>query len=194
MARKRKLVLLEVDQGDVIEFIAENGSLESATNTVVRCEVEALMGMVGGSTGSGGAAGGNRSGSSGGTSSGQGGSGSASGVREGASGGSGGGAAASGGATAKAKSKAGATKKAGAPAPSRAPRPRARERIFGRRQCRVLGQRIGINLDGILELRVRHRHGQAVDPQLQLRGRPAHAPAWCDHQEHDDNGGQVLTD
>ena len=51
------LVLLEVDQGDVIEFIVENGSLESATNTVVRCEVEALMGMVGGSSGSGSAAG-----------------------------------------------------------------------------------------------------------------------------------------
>ena len=75
IARSR-LALLEVDQGDVLEFIAENGTLESATNTVVRCEVEALMGMVGGSTGSGGAAGtGNRSGTTGSSTSGQSGTG-----------------------------------------------------------------------------------------------------------------------
>src|SRR5690348_13440514 len=44
---------IEVDRGDVVAFIVENGTLESATNTVVRCEVEALMGMVGGTSGSG---------------------------------------------------------------------------------------------------------------------------------------------
>ncbi|MBV8416356.1 MAG: hypothetical protein JO251_14190, partial [Verrucomicrobia bacterium] len=32
------LDLVEVDQGDVIEYVVENGTLESATNTVVRCE------------------------------------------------------------------------------------------------------------------------------------------------------------
>jgi len=48
------LDLVEVDQGDVIEYVVENGTLESATNTVVRCEVEALMGMVGGTSGASG--------------------------------------------------------------------------------------------------------------------------------------------
>ncbi len=37
--------------GDVIEYVVENGTLESANNTQVRCEVEALMGMVGGTSG-----------------------------------------------------------------------------------------------------------------------------------------------
>ena len=55
--------LAEVDRGDVIEYVVENGTLESASNTVGRCEVEALMGMVGGSSGSSGAGGANSSGS-----------------------------------------------------------------------------------------------------------------------------------
>src|SRR5208282_6787641 len=59
------LQLVEVDQGDVTEIVVENGTLESAKNTVVRCEVEALMGMVGGTAGSSGAGGSSSSGSSG---------------------------------------------------------------------------------------------------------------------------------
>ncbi|WP_205678631.1 efflux RND transporter periplasmic adaptor subunit [Aquisphaera insulae] len=46
------LPLVEIDQGDVVEYIVENGALESASNTVVKCEVEALLGMVGGSSSS----------------------------------------------------------------------------------------------------------------------------------------------
>jgi multidrug resistance efflux pump len=41
--------LVEVGRGDVRVVVVENGSLESANNTTVRCEVEALMGLVGGS-------------------------------------------------------------------------------------------------------------------------------------------------
>jgi HlyD family secretion protein len=66
--------LVAVDQGDVTEYVVENGTLESASNTVVRCEVEALIGTVGGTNGTG-AAGTNRSGTSGTSGSGQGGSG-----------------------------------------------------------------------------------------------------------------------
>ena len=62
------LELWEVDLGDVSEAIVENGTLESASNTVVRCQVEALIGMVGGSKSSG-TSGTNRSGSGSGTSS-----------------------------------------------------------------------------------------------------------------------------
>src|SRR4051812_19861416 len=38
--------LVEVDRGDVDLYVNENGSVESAVNTTVRCEVEALMGVV----------------------------------------------------------------------------------------------------------------------------------------------------
>ncbi len=69
------LNLVEVDQGDVIEYVVENGTLESATNTVVRCEVEALMGMVGGTSGSSGSGASGRSGTSGSSGSSQSGSG-----------------------------------------------------------------------------------------------------------------------
>ena len=106
------LDLVEVDQGDVIEYVVENGTLESATNTVVRCEVEALMGMVGGTSGAGGAGGASRTGTTGSSGSGQGGSGTT-GTQGGsnASGGSESGGGSEGGATKKAKSKAGTSKK-----------------------------------------------------------------------------------
>lgn len=45
------LDLIEVDRGDIIELIVENGSVESASDSVVRCEVEALIGTVGGASG-----------------------------------------------------------------------------------------------------------------------------------------------
>src|SRR4051794_7094783 len=53
---------LEVDRGDVVLVVTENGSLESADNATVRCQVEALIGTTGGAGGSQG----NRSGTSGG--------------------------------------------------------------------------------------------------------------------------------
>jgi len=43
--------MLEVDQGDLALVVTENGSLESAKNATVRCQVEALIGMVGGAQG-----------------------------------------------------------------------------------------------------------------------------------------------
>lgn len=46
------LDLVEVDRGDIVELIVENGSVESASDAVVRCQVEALIGTVGGSSGS----------------------------------------------------------------------------------------------------------------------------------------------
>ncbi|MGA7497569.1 MAG: hypothetical protein WBX00_12655, partial [Isosphaeraceae bacterium] len=105
------LDLVEVDQGDVIEYVVENGTLESATNTVVRCEVEALMGMVGGTSGASGAAGSSLSGTTGSSGSGQGGSGTTGTQGESnASGGSGSGGGSQGTATTKAKSKAGSSK------------------------------------------------------------------------------------
>ena len=47
------LATLEVDRGDVAMVVTESGSLESAENATVRCEVEALIGMVGGTAGGG---------------------------------------------------------------------------------------------------------------------------------------------
>lgn len=52
---------LAIDSGDVEQLVVENGSLESANNTTLRCQVEALIGVVGGSAqqqAGGGAAGG----------------------------------------------------------------------------------------------------------------------------------------
>jgi HlyD family secretion protein len=80
---------VEIDRGDVDIVVVEYGALESASNTTVRCQVEALMGTVGGaqggtakgsggtggSSGQGSASGGGASGSQG--SSGSGGSGQA---------------------------------------------------------------------------------------------------------------------
>jgi len=56
------LDLIEVDRGDILELIVENGSVESATDAVVRCEVEALIGTVGGSSQGGRSGGGASSG------------------------------------------------------------------------------------------------------------------------------------
>ena len=42
---------IEIDRGDVDLCVVETGSIESANNTTVRCEVEALIGMVGGAQG-----------------------------------------------------------------------------------------------------------------------------------------------
>ncbi|WP_206108005.1 efflux RND transporter periplasmic adaptor subunit [Paludisphaera soli] len=53
--------LAEVDRGDIVQYVVEFGTLESATDAVVRCQVEALIGLVGGSNSSGS---GNRSGGS----------------------------------------------------------------------------------------------------------------------------------
>src|SRR3954451_24381584 len=99
--------LVEGDQGDVTEYIVEYGSLESASNTVVRCEVEALIGTVGGTSALGGAGGTNRSGTGGTSGSGQGGSGTSASGGQGGQGGtniSGGTGGAQGGGTAKSKS------------------------------------------------------------------------------------------
>ncbi len=67
------LETVEVDRGDVLSSVTESGALESADNATVRCQVEALMGMVSSATGglqTGGAGGGGRGGGgSGGTSS-----------------------------------------------------------------------------------------------------------------------------
>ena len=63
------LDVVEIDRGDVDIVVVEYGALESASNTVVRCQVEALIGTVGGaqggtSKGSGASGGGSGQGSS----------------------------------------------------------------------------------------------------------------------------------
>ena len=53
---KVPLRFVEIDAGDVETVVVENGTIESATNATVRCQVEALIGLVGGtgaSTGTG---------------------------------------------------------------------------------------------------------------------------------------------
>jgi len=42
---------VEVDEGDIAYVATEYGSVESANNTVIRCQVEALVGAMGGTTG-----------------------------------------------------------------------------------------------------------------------------------------------
>ncbi len=42
---------VEIDRGDVDIVIVEYGTVESANNTTVRCQVEALIGTVGGAQG-----------------------------------------------------------------------------------------------------------------------------------------------
>ena len=176
------LELVEVDQGDVIEYVVENGTLESATNTVVRCEVEALMGMVGGTAGAGGAGGSSRSGTSGSSGSGQGGSGTT-----GAQGGSN----ASGGSGAEAVPREGPPRR---PSRRREPARRVRDHreeaarfLRWRRFLRRSGSRaaafVGQFIDGVI--RHQQRLGKAEHSQLQLHGRAAHAAAWLQHQEHD---------
>lgn len=64
-----ELATLPVDEGEMLVLVTENGSLESANNATVRCQVEALVGMTGGAPqGAGGrpGAGGNRPGMPGG--------------------------------------------------------------------------------------------------------------------------------
>jgi len=45
--------MAEVDRGDIAQYVVEFGTLESASDAVVRCQVEALVGMVGGSNANG---------------------------------------------------------------------------------------------------------------------------------------------
>src|SRR5271170_4384167 len=45
------LEFVEIDRGDVDIVVVEQGTLESARNTTVRCRVEALIGTVGGAQG-----------------------------------------------------------------------------------------------------------------------------------------------
>jgi multidrug resistance efflux pump len=40
--------VFQVDRGDVPRYIVESGALESANNTIIKCKVEALIGLVGG--------------------------------------------------------------------------------------------------------------------------------------------------
>jgi HlyD family secretion protein len=115
--------LATVDRGDIAATVLESGSLESANNATVRCQVEALLGMIGGTTnqqgnmGGGGRGGGGAGGGRGG------GAGGAGGSRTGgtAAGGTGYGLAGAArsadaaGQTKGAASKAGATAKAGTP-------------------------------------------------------------------------------
>jgi len=48
---KSSLEFVAIDQGDVDLSVVETGSIESANNTTVRCQVEALLGLVGGTQG-----------------------------------------------------------------------------------------------------------------------------------------------
>lgn len=45
------LTTLAVDEGDIDLIVTENGTLESSNNATARCQVEALIGMVGGAQG-----------------------------------------------------------------------------------------------------------------------------------------------
>lgn len=45
------LMALAVDEGDIDLIVTENGTLESSNNATARCQVEALIGMVGGAQG-----------------------------------------------------------------------------------------------------------------------------------------------
>lgn len=58
-----KFATVAVDRGDLRVFVVESGTVESVNNTVVRCQVEALVGMVGGAQG--GLTGGGRGGAGG---------------------------------------------------------------------------------------------------------------------------------
>ena len=113
------LQLVEVDEGDVVEYVIENGTLESGSNTIVRCEVEALTGTVGGSsaTGATGQSGSSGSGSGQGTS----GSGSSS-SGQGGSGGAGGSGSNSARRPPHRKARAAASRRAAARSPDRPPR------------------------------------------------------------------------
>lgn len=45
---KAALEFVEIDRGDINLVVQETGTIESASNTTIRCEVEALLGTVGG--------------------------------------------------------------------------------------------------------------------------------------------------
>ena len=65
------MTTVTVDEGEMFPFAIENGTLENSSNTTVRCEVEALLGQVGGAQGGAGGmgaggAGGGRGGAGGG--------------------------------------------------------------------------------------------------------------------------------
>jgi HlyD family secretion protein len=51
------LATLTVDEGEMAAVVTENGSLESADNASIKCMVEALIGMTGGATATGGKSG-----------------------------------------------------------------------------------------------------------------------------------------
>jgi HlyD family secretion protein len=107
------LDFVEVDQGDVDIVVVEQGTLESAKNTPIRCLVEALIGTVGGAQGG---TSGKASGTAGGGS-GQG-SGGAGGAQGGAGGSAGGGSGQGADASSKSKSKTKA-KKTGSTTPTK---------------------------------------------------------------------------
>jgi HlyD family secretion protein len=62
-----RLSLVEVDRGDIVQLVIENGTLESASDSTVKCQVEAMVGLTGGSTGTGAAGAGARTGTTGGS-------------------------------------------------------------------------------------------------------------------------------
>ncbi len=92
------LRFVDVDRGDIDIAVVETGTIESANNTTIRCQVEALLGQVGGAQGAAGKTGG---------------TGGAAGQGGGAAGGGAGGAS---GATPAATGKAKTAKKAGSSA------------------------------------------------------------------------------
>ena len=53
-AKPVQLGLVEVDRGDIVQLVVENGTLESASDATVKCKVEAIMGLTGGATATGG--------------------------------------------------------------------------------------------------------------------------------------------
>lgn len=53
-AKPVELGLIEVDRGDIIQLVIENGTLESASDATVKCKVEAIMGLTGGAAATGG--------------------------------------------------------------------------------------------------------------------------------------------
>ncbi len=81
MSAPPRIETVLVDVGDIDMIVTENGTLESANNATARCQVEALLGTVGGTQGAtgaggqGGGQGGNRGGGQGGGQGGAGGQG-----------------------------------------------------------------------------------------------------------------------
>ena len=104
---KQPVDFVEIDRGDVDIVVVEQGTVESASNSTIRCQVEALIGTVGGAQG-GTSKGSGASGSGTGQGSGSGGAGGADGSSGGA-GGTGQGADSSSSSKTKTKKKAGAS-------------------------------------------------------------------------------------